>query len=216
MTRSAGIHIFYLFICFISHVASQTLIPHLFLYITMSYNALKVADLKSLLQDRGLSTAGTKPALIARLEEADAAGNTSGSAPAPAPAATSEPAPTSEAPTNTASVPSTDESTSTAPDPMAGLSDQDVVVTELETRAGRARKMDEALAEDLDRKIKRVKKFGVPDTKEFKDILRLHGRLPPLQQKSKQTTEKPVAPQPTPAVPLVDEDTLAKRRQRFA
>ena len=38
------------------------------------YSALKVAELKKLLGERKLSTAGNKPDLIARLEEADKTG----------------------------------------------------------------------------------------------------------------------------------------------
>lgn len=211
------------------------------------YNALKVADLKELLQQRGLSTSGTKPSLISRLEEADAqAGNGDVQASANAQASETQTssegtakdpssaiADTSNSPENgvsgsasasTAGTTNNEEPPAVA-DAMAGLSNQELVLQELETRASRARKMDEALADDIDRKIKRIKKFGVPDAPEVKDILRQHGRLPPLESKSKaghkqalKDTKKP-AQEPAAAVaaaPLVDEETLAKRRQRFA
>ncbi|KAH8174374.1 SAP domain-containing protein [Sarocladium implicatum] len=143
------------------------------------YASLKVADLKKLLAEKGLSDKGLKPELVARLKEHDAAANgdakpaetkedeitysddeaAAPSAPAPAPAA----APTEEKPAAESTVAS-----DAAPAPAAPAA---APAEEEKPAVSYAMGLASTAADDeARRRAERAKRFGVEESEESKKL----------------------------------------------
>jgi SAP domain-containing ribonucleoprotein len=177
-----------------------------------NYNSKKVAELKEILKERNLPLSGTKPELIARLEEHDSVSKAS--------AGNDEQHTSNDSDVVHVDIKSVQDSISTKVDapepeekadiePSAGVSqtknettkddnetEADAVIAELEKRVRRAKKFgDPNDADVLIKQINRIRTFGLTQKKES-DV------LSPL--KSGQITKSSVS-----------EETLKRRRERF-
>lgn len=172
---------------------------------TTDYNSLKVVELKDLLKARGLGVSGTKPELVARLEQNDAE-KAEPITTAPVDDSTwvaVESTTTTTAPAK-ASSETNGEKTAKPDEPSEDDIKEDnqqidsetqQVIAELEKRIKRAQRFgtsdDETVAQ-----LKRVKRFGITDRRDINKIL--HGSSAKV---SKPSTE--------------DADKLKKRADRF-
>ncbi|KAA8897391.1 hypothetical protein TRICI_006735 [Trichomonascus ciferrii] len=196
------------------------------------YSGLKVAELKELLKSRGLSTSGTKPELIARLEENDNQQKTAaneGDHDASAAEKKGEPVTESNngAVDQTTEKPSTEEvknadtttkpaDTKTTEDTTTNADNQPeekgeegdqwakLVIAEYERRLKRSKRFGIA-DEDTEQSLARVKKFGIEPAK-AKKILTATMTQGKKEGRLGGVTKPPVE----------EAEKLKRRRERFA
>lgn len=185
------------------------------------YSSMKVIELKELLKTRGLALSGTKPELIARLEQADKQNNAKeptqtvdGSAPQEAAAAPVEgPEPvqsgSEKQPKETEGNNNKSSSNSTTTAVFEGKSEADKteeVIKELEKRAARAKRFGNE-DDGSEAMIKRIRKFGL-------SAMQASNVLKP-QNNSKISKSSSTEKDGAKGGVTIDEETLKKRKAKF-
>lgn len=180
------------------------------------YVSMKVVELKEMLKSRGLGVTGTKPELIARLEENDRQ-NEAAQVEEPSVEKVQEDKKTSEP-----VIPATDNSeqieqvaTSNNTEKPAESStneekgdETERVIKELEKRAARAKRFG-IENDESEATIRRIKKFGLSAVG---DILK------PLESKVSKNSKSAKSNSSSSSKPssiAIDEETLKKRRAKF-
>lgn len=195
----------------------------------VDYTGKKVAELKELLKERGLSVSGTKAELVARLEEADSSISQDKTDEAAAEAAAAEPEAESKAQVEVAQ-----EDSSTVGETKEDVADKapevpqdkvetevvveeeeddgekkEAVIAELEKRIKRNERFgaNEEQVAELKSQIERIKKFGL-EKRQADNVLGakvLGNKVGKKRRESKPEVKKP----------LIDEATLKRRQERF-
>lgn len=201
------------------------------------YSGLKVAELKELLKSRGLSTSGTKPELIARLEENDSQQNTAGNEGGDdASAAEKNDAPTAVTTTtenNNAGTDNTAENTTTEEPKSTETTANSADTKTTEVTATKSDDQSEEKGEDGDqwaklviaeyeRRLKRSKRFGIADDETEQSLVRVKkfGIEPAKAKKILTATmtqgKKEGRLGGVTKPPVEEAEKLKRRRERFA
>ncbi|ANB13120.1 Tho1p [Sugiyamaella lignohabitans] len=208
-----------------------------------NYTSLKVIELKELLKERDLGVSGTKPELVARLEEDDAkraaTAGTAGSEPAVADAAADavdagadSTAVATETPT-VATAPAAEAAPATATSPIV-VDSEPVVVSETtasepaaaSTETSESKESDtEAVIAELEKRVNRLNKYGQPEeaaelTRKIERIKKLglgeYKNADKVLKTVKNKSDSSVTKKSAASKYNIPEDVLAKRKARFA